>query len=334
MKPWYVLGVVKHSQARLEGIEQMSVSLDNQLTDTEYDRSINWLKCSPFFGMHAACLLVFWVGWSPVAVVCAAAMYVFHMFMITAFLHRYFSHRSFKTSRVVQFLAAVAATSCGQRGPLWWAGHHRHHHKHSDHDPDLHSPGLRGLLMSHVGWFLQNGAVATPERYVRDWAKFPELKFINRFHWLCPIALAVIVFLTGVALERWAPGLGTNGWQMLIWSFVISTVVVYHATYTINSLSHRYGSQPYKTTDDSRNNIWLALLTLGEGWHNNHHYFPASARQGFRWWQIDLTYYVLKVLSWTGLIWDLRGVPKRVLAQAGKSSDAAGSVTPPARDDA
>ena len=288
--------------------------IDHSATDPSFSQ-LDWVRCIPFILLHLACGLVLWVGWSPIALLVAGLMYVFHMFVITAFYHRYFSHRAFKTSRVFRFLGAVAATSSAQRGPLWWAAHHRHHHIHSDTEHDTHSPGLRGLFMSHMGWFMTKGAFKTPERYVRDWQRYPELRFINRFDWLSPLLLAGGLFGLGAVLERVAPGLGTNGWQMLVWGFVISTVVVYHATYTINSLAHRIGSQRYQTGDDSRNNFWLALLTLGEGWHNNHHYYPSSARQGFRWWEVDLTYYGLVLLSKLGLVWDLRAVPKRVLQE-------------------
>jgi len=277
---------------------------------------IAWVRCIPFILLHLACGLVIVVGWSPIALFTASLMYIFHMFVITAFYHRYFSHRAFKTSRVFQFLGAFAATSSAQRGPLWWAAHHRHHHLHSDDEHDTHSPSRRGLFMSHVGWFMTKGAFRTPERLVRDWVRYPELRFINRFDWLSPVLLAFSLFGFGAILDAYAPALGTNAWQMFVWGFVISTVAVYHATYTINSLSHRYGSARFETGDDSRNNIWLALLTMGEGWHNNHHFYPAAARQGFRWWEIDMTYYGLLLLSKIGLIWDLRGVPQRILEQA------------------
>lgn len=284
-------------------------------TDPEFDQ-IAWGRCLPFILLHLACALVFVVGWSPVAVLACVVMYIFHMFVITAFYHRYFSHRAFKTSRVFQFLGALAATSSAQRGPLWWAAHHRHHHLHSDDEHDTHSPSHRGLLMSHVGWFMTKGAFKTPERLVRDWIRYPELRFVNKYDWISPVMLAALLFGSGSLLEIFAPSLGTNAWQMFVWGFVVSTVIVYHATYTINSLSHRYGSARFDTGDDSRNNFWLALLTMGEGWHNNHHYYPAAARQGFKWWEIDMTYYGLILLSKVGLIWDLRGVPGRVMDQA------------------
>tara|TARA_E500000318_G_scaffold14854_5_gene14890 strand:+ start:36868 stop:37842 length:975 start_codon:yes stop_codon:yes gene_type:complete len=277
---------------------------------------IAWVRCIPFILLHLACGLVFVVGWSPIALITASLMYIFHMFVITAFYHRYFSHRAFKTTRVFQFLGAFAATSSAQRGPLWWAAHHRHHHLHSDDEHDTHSPSRRGLLMSHIGWFMTKGAFRTPDRLVRDWVRYPELRFINRFDWLSPVLLAFLLFGIGAILESYAPALGTNAWQMFVWGFVVSTVAVYHATYTINSLSHRYGSARFETGDDSRNNIWLALLTMGEGWHNNHHFYPAAARQGFKWWEIDMTYYGLVLLSKLGLIWDLRGVPQRIMEQA------------------
>jgi stearoyl-CoA desaturase (delta-9 desaturase) len=147
---------------------------------------------------------------------------------------------------------------------------------------------------------------------VKDLARFPELRFLDRFDMLVPFLLAVSLFLTGYALEIYAPQLGTNGPQLLVWGFFISTVVLFHGTCTINSLAHLIGRKRYQTTDESRNNFFLALITLGEGWHNNHHHFPATARQGFYWWEIDITYYILCALSWLGIVWDLKGLPEHV----------------------
>jgi stearoyl-CoA desaturase (delta-9 desaturase) len=283
--------------------------------DRDPDR-VEWMRVLPFVGMHVACLAVFVVGWSWVALGVAVALYFLRMFAITGFYHRYFSHRSFRTSRAGQFAFALCGAAAVQRGPLWWAAHHRHHHKNSDLPADVHSPRQSGFFRSHVGWFLTPRNFHTRVDRVQDLARFPELRFLDRFDMLVPVLLAVVLFLLGLALETWAPGLGTDRWQMLVWGFFVSTVVLAHATFTINSLSHVIGTQPYDTKDDSRNNLFLALLTMGEGWHNNHHYFQGSVRQGFRWWQVDLTYYGLVVLSWLGVVWDLRPVPSHVIAEA------------------
>ena len=271
--------------------------------------SIDWPRIIPFVLMHAVCLFAFEVGASPVAVATAVALYFVRMFAITGFYHRYFSHRTYKTSRLGQFIFGLLGASAVQRGPVWWAAHHRHHHAHSDRVEDLHSPVQHGFIRSHMGWFLTKRGFVPDLKRVRDLLQFPELRWLDRFDILVPVALAVGLFFAGVLLHAHAPQLGTTGWQMLIWGFFISTVACYHGTYTINSLSHVFGRQRYRTGDSSRNNWLLALITLGEGWHNNHHHYPSSARQGFYWWEIDITWYVLKLLSWIGIIWDLKPVP-------------------------
>ncbi len=273
---------------------------------------VDWIRTVPFVAMHLACLGVLWVGWSPTAVGTAAALYVVRMLAITGFYHRYFSHRAFRTSRGAQFAFALLGASAAQRGPLWWASHHRHHHAHSDRETDAHSPVRHGFLWSHMAWFMSRANFATRIRAVPDFAKYPELRFLDRFDVLVPGVLAFLLYLLGAGLERFAPALGTSGAQLVVSGFVISTVVLYHATFTVNSLAHRLGRRRYATRDESRNNLWLALLTFGEGWHNNHHHFPGSARQGFFWWEIDITYYFLRMLAGLGLIWDLRPVPVRI----------------------
>src|SRR5713226_7680913 len=215
--------------------------------------------------------------------------------------HRYFSHRAFKTSRAFQFIIAVMATTSTQKGVLWWAANHRHHHRYSDTEADLHSPTLFGFWWSHVGWILSDRYNQTKSDLIQDFYKYPELRWLNKYHLVPPIALAVILFLAG-------------GWGMLVWGFFVSTVMLWHASFTINSLSHLFGSRRYETTDTSKNNPFLALLTMGEGWHNNHHHYMASVRQGFFWWEVDVTYYALKVLSWFHIVWDLRLPPARILA--------------------
>ena len=273
-------------------------------------------RCLPFLFTHLGCLGVIWVGWSWTAVAVAAALYLMRMFAITAFYHRYFSHRTFQTSRPVQFLFAVLGNSAVQRGALWWASVHRHHHKHSDHEEDVHSPGLTGFWWAHIGWMTSSKNFPTNYCAVRDLAKFPELVFLNRFDLVVPALFGAALFSLGEMLRRFAPGLGTSGGQLFIWGFFISTVVLLHGTLFINSLAHVFGSRRFDTGDDSRNSLALALITLGEGWHNNHHRYMAAARQGFFWWEIDVTFYLLKMLSWTGLIWDLRTVPQAIYAEA------------------
>ncbi|QOJ01961.1 MAG: acyl-CoA desaturase [Phycisphaeraceae bacterium] len=280
----------------------------------EPSRFVRAVRLLPFIAMHAGCLLVIWVGFSWWALAVAVGLYAVRMFAITAFYHRYFSHRSFRTSRPMQFVFALLGCSAVQRGPLWWAAHHREHHRHSDQEGDLHSPRLHGILWSHLLWFLQPENTGTNTKAVPDLIKYPELRWIDRYDGVVPLALALAMFALGWSIE--ALGGATSGLQMLAWGFFISTVACYHATYTINSLCHVWGRRRFNTNDDSRNNGVLALLTFGEGWHNNHHYFPGSARQGFYWWEFDLTYYVLWVMSKCRLVWDLNPVPERVYKNA------------------
>lgn len=277
----------------------------------EDDSAIDWLRILPFVALHLACLSVLWVGVSGTAIVVCLLSYLLRMFAVTAFYHRYFSHRTFRASRPVQFIFALIGAAATQRGPLWWAAHHRHHHKHADTGDDPHAP-RHGFLWSHMGWFLSRKHFATRSEQVPDLMRYPELRWLDRFDLVVPVAYAAGLFALGVALERWAPGLGTNGWQLVVWGYFISTVALIHVTLTINSLAHLWGSRRYDTRDDSRNNALLALLTLGEGWHNNHHHFPGAARQGFYWWEIDISWYVLKMMSWCGLVHDLKPVPQRV----------------------
>ncbi len=275
---------------------------------------VDFGRCCAFIFLHAICLAVLWVGWSWTALAVAVALYFVRMFAITGFYHRYFSHRSFQTSRFMQFLFAALGSSAIQRGPLWWAAHHRHHHQHSDEEDDTHSPRQHGFWWAHMGWITNARNFPTDYSRIKDFAKFPELVFLNRFDALVPLLLGATLYGAGAWLERSYPGLGTSGGQLLIWGF-ISTVVLFHCTCFINSLAHVFGRQRFATGDTSRNSLLLALLTLGEGWHNNHHHYMHSTRQGFYWWEIDLTYYGLKALSWTGLIWNLRPVPVEVMAK-------------------
>ncbi|HUY14352.1 MAG TPA: acyl-CoA desaturase [Terriglobia bacterium] len=273
---------------------------------------VDWVRTAPFIGVHLMCLGVIWVGWSWVAVGVAALLYAIRMFAVTGIYHRYFSHRTYKTSRPMQFALALLANTATQRGPLWWAAHHRQHHLYSDTENDVHSPRIHGFIWSQIGWITDHRNFPTKLDAVRDLAKFPELRFLDRFDTLVPFVAGASMYYLGAALSHFAPGLHTSAMQMLIWGFFVSTVVLFHATSTINSLAHQMGRRRFDTGDDSRNSLLLALLTFGEGWHNNHHHFPATVHQGFYWWEIDITYYLLRALSWTGLIWDLKPVPAKV----------------------
>ena len=289
-----------------------SHSQSNDAIDVTNDKKVDWLRVIPFLIMHLMCLTVIWVGWSPVAIAVAFLFYFTRMLAITGFYHRYFSHKSFKTSRIVQFVFALLGATAAQRGPLWWAAHHRHHHVHSDQEQDVHSPARHGFLWSHMGWFTASRNFSTNLVRVKDLAKYKELVWLDRFDSLVPLIFAVFIFGLGELLNALDPSLGTNGLQLLVWGFFISTVALYHATYTVNSLAHQFGKRRYRTKDDSRNSFLIALITCGEGWHNNHHHYPGSVRQGFYWWEVDFTFYFLKFLAWAGVIWDLKTVPETI----------------------
>jgi stearoyl-CoA desaturase (delta-9 desaturase) len=253
-----------------------------------------------FVLVHLACFAVFWSGINATAVALGVGLYLLRMFAIGAGYHRYFSHRTYRMNRVSQFCIAFLAQSSAQRGILWWAANHRRHHKYSDTENDVHSPVVRGFLYAHLGWIFVPRNNDTDYDAVRDLARFWELRLLDRH----PYVPAVLL---GVA--TWA----VAGWPGVVVGFCWSTVALWHATFSINSLAHMVGKRRYVTGDQSRNNWLLALLTMGEGWHNNHHAYQASARQGFRWWEYDVTYYVLCALSWVGLVWDLQVPPKAVI---------------------
>ncbi len=279
---------------------------------------VEFIRVFPFVILHLGCLGVLFAGWSWTAVGAALFLYLIRMFAITGFYHRYFSHRTFQTSRFAQFLFAVLGETSVQRGPLWWSYQHRHHHRHSDDEEDVHSPSRRGFWWSHIGWITSARNFPTDYSQVADLAKYPELVFLNRFDSVVPVLFAGCLFILGLALGRWFPGLHASSWQMLVWGFFISTTALFHATSSINSLAHLLGKRRYDTRDNSRNSLLLAIITLGEGWHNNHHRYMSATRQGFYWWELDVSYYLLKALSWTGLIWDLKSVPRSAYEPKGE----------------
>ncbi|MCW8870868.1 MAG: acyl-CoA desaturase [Proteobacteria bacterium] len=288
---------------------------DNQQNQSGSDsEAIAWSRIIPFIMLHLACLMVFWLPVTGFALLICGLSYFIRMFAITGFYHRYFSHKSFKTGRVMQTVFAVIGATATQRGPLWWAAHHRHHHVHADTDADSHSP-QHGFWHSHMGWFLQDKNFATQYDRVKDLTQFPELRWIDRYDIIFPLLYMVFLYGLGEALKVFYPALNTSGLQLVVWGYVVSTVLLAHVTYAINSLAHVFGSRQYNTGDNSRNNFILAILTLGEGWHNNHHCCPGSVRQGFRWWQIDISFYLLFLMSKVGLIWDLKKPNEVLLAK-------------------
>ena len=266
------------------------------------DDQVNLVSSTAFFALHLTPLLAFWTGITATAVALFFVTFFGRMWAITAGYHRYFSHRSFRMNRFWGAVLAFAGTTAAQKGPLWWAAHHRNHHRYSDTEKDIHSP-KKGFWWSHVVWILCDKYNKSDQNLIRDFSKYPEMRFIDKYDWIGPWALGITCFLVG-------------GWSGLVVGFFASTVLLWHSTFTINSLAHVWGRRVYETEDTSRNNPYLAMLTGGEGWHNNHHRYPFSARQGFRWWQIDTTYYGIKVLSWVGIVRDIRPVPPAIIDEA------------------
>lgn len=246
-----------------------------------------------FAPLHAACLLLLWTPFEWSYLAWLAATYGIRMFAVTAGYHRYFSHRAFKLNRISQFFLAFLAQTSAQMGILWWAAHHRKHHRHSDKEGDIHSPVTGSLWWSHIGWLLAGKSSGYDSRTIGDFERFPELRLLNRYHRVPAVMFGTAVFALG-------------GYPVFLWGFVLSTVLLWHGTFSINSLAHVWGSRRFETGDQSRNNFFLALITLGEGWHNNHHHCMYSARQGIRWWEIDITYYILRILCVSRIVRQLR----------------------------
>jgi stearoyl-CoA desaturase (delta-9 desaturase) len=258
--------------------------------------------------LHLAPLAILLTGTDVRALLLCGACYFLQMVGITVGYHRYFSHRAYRTSRVFQFVLACLGCSALQKGPLWWAAQHRHHHRTSDTPEDLHSPVSHSFWRSHGGWVLSPESAATDEHAVRDLGRYPELRWLDRFHWVPPLLLA-------------GPCLILGGWCGLVWGFFVSNVLSRHATFTVNSLCHLFGRRRYATADASRNNLFVALITLGEGWHNNHHHYQSSANQGFFWWEVDVSYYLIRLLGWVRLVWDIRKPPMAKIRQTCRRRD-------------
>jgi stearoyl-CoA desaturase (Delta-9 desaturase) len=271
----------------------------NSPCDGEHD-DIIYPAAIPFVLVHLACIGAIWTGitWQSVAI--CAALYWLRIFAIGAGYHRYFSHRAYVTSREFQFVLAVLSQSTAQKSVLWWAAKHRHHHLHSDTEHDVHSPRHKGFFYSHLGWIFARQHDKADLAKVTDFTRYPELMWLHKHELVPALVLALLCFLV-------------DGWPGLVVGFFWSTLLVYHLTFCINSLAHVHGSRRYVTGDHSRNNWLLALFTMGEGWHNNHHAWQSSVRQGFRWWEVDPTYHILRALSWVGVVWHLKIPPAAVL---------------------
>ncbi len=262
--------------------------------------AIDWLRSLPFLAVHLIAVVGVALGprsW-PLAGL-ALLSYALRMFAITAGYHRYFSHRSYRTGRAFQLLLAVLGATATQKGPLWWAAHHRDHHRYSDRAEDIHSPVQRGFWWSHVLWILARRWHETKLDRVKDLARYPELRWLDRHHAVPALAFATLWYAIG-------------GWPALLWGYFVSTVALWHGTFLVNSLAHVIGRRRYDTSDESRNSLLIALVTFGEGWHNNHHHYPGTANQGWFWWEIDVSWYVLRLLSWVGVVHDLRTPPRSV----------------------
>lgn len=268
----------------------------------------------PFVLVHLGVLALPFVGWSWAAVACAGLLYTARMVGITVFYHRAFAHRAFKMTRPVQLAGAILGAAAAQRGPIWWAATHRVHHRFTDRPGDPHSPVVDGFFRSHVGWLF--GPPVAHEAKVTDLARFPELRLVDRYHHIAPVVTALAAFGAGAALSRLDPSLHTSGPQMLVWGFFVSTTLLYHATFSVNSVAHRFGKRRFATDDASRNNGFVAVMTLGEGWHNNHHRYPASARQGLGRFELDPAWWVIRALAALHLAGSLRPVPQRVWDEA------------------
>jgi len=274
----------------------------------------------PFVGVLAAIVLLWGVAFDWIHLAIMAFMYVITAIGITVGYHRYFTHRSFRTNRAVEAVLA-ALGSMAMEGPvLTWAAVHRSHHQHSDHDDDPHSPHghgatwwgmLRGMWHAHMGWML-SGTRRGLDRYVVDLQADPLVRWMSRRWWLW-------VFV-GLALPAALGGLLTQSWLGVllgfIWGGPVRVFLVHHVTWSINSVCHIWGTRPFRSRDESRNNVVFGVLALGEGWHNNHHAFPTSARHGLRWWQLDVSYLVIRGLALVGLAHDIRTPsPERMAAR-------------------
>lgn len=267
---------------------------------------------------------IFFVGFSWPAGVALVLGVFLGLLSVTLCYHRYFSHRSFNTSRWFQLLLAVWGATSLQRGPIWWAAIHRQHHANSDREGDWHSPRY-GFWHSHHGWLESPNILMVSYDRVSDLTRYPELRFLDTFYYIPALLLLAALTAIGAHLEAHYPALGTSAWQIVVWGFFVRTAVVWQLTFITNSLLHMSGRRRFATDDDSRNSYLLGAINLGDGFHNNHHRYPVSARHGFYRWEIDVTYYVIKLLEALGLARDVKVPPPAVLAEGRREPEPFGA---------
>jgi len=259
-----------------------------------------------FWLIQASALLVFAVPFRWAFIALWAASHFLRAVGLTLAYHRYYAHRAFKMHRVTRFIWTFIGAAAMQKGPIWWAGHHVNHHKFADRDGDPHSPMVSGVYYAHLGWFLNDtkfDRVDATNPVLRDFGSIPEIAFLDRHFWLPPTVLAIALYLAG-------------GLPWVVWGFCVPTMTLAHATFAINSVNHMFGSRRFETVDESRNNPLTAFFAAGEGWHNNHHRYQRAARNGFYWWEFDITWYAIRAMQALGLAWDVQPVPARLYKEA------------------
>ncbi|HEY1909661.1 MAG TPA: fatty acid desaturase [Vicinamibacterales bacterium] len=266
----------------------------------------NIVQMTFFWIVQASALLVLTVPFRWAYIGLWAASHFVRALGLTLMYHRYYAHRAFKMNRGARFVWTLIGTAAMQKGPIWWAGHHVMHHKFADREGDPHSPMISGFYYAHVGWFLHDtkfDQLDASNPVVRDFGKFPEIAWLEKYFIIPPTVMAVAMYLYG-------------GWPWLVYGFCLPTMTLAHATFCINTVNHLFGSRRFETMDDSRNNPITAFFAVGEGWHNNHHRYQRAARNGFYWWEFDLTWYTMKAMAALGLVWDMQPVPARIYEEA------------------
>jgi stearoyl-CoA desaturase (delta-9 desaturase) len=264
------------------------------------------LSAAIFWIVQTSAILIFFVPFSWGLVALWAVSHFLRAIGLTLAFHRYFAHRAFQMNRGVRFFWALVGTAAMQKGPLWWAGHHVNHHRYADRDGDPHSPMVSGFYYAHIGWFLNDARhdrLEPTNPVVRDFSKAPEIVLLEKYFAIPPALLALAMFAVG-------------GLPWLVWGFCLPTMTLAHATFAINTVNHMFGTRRFDTIDESRNNAFTAFFAVGEGWHNNHHRYQRSARNGFYWWEFDPTWYVIRLMGALGLAWDIKGVPQRIYDEA------------------